>query len=445
MEMYDLAEKIDDLIAENKSLFVKTEPEVPDFTINSKFKIFLFNKNKKLQIEISPDNILKIVGLFDATIFDKDLIERVYFWNIKSFASYFLYFSKKYLNIKSNIIDLKVIEGFLGIKKNAPETFYECIDRIKRSVECKAWQSIYKSIHLPLSLETLPSIETSPLLNEESRRTEFPYYEIEGQNNGRMNCLRKFSKSYLPHNMGPEIKNVLKPKGYESIFLCSDFRHCEVTVLQWLSKDEKLQEILNSGKDLYEIIYEEITGDQCNSENKRNLSKKMFLPVMYGCGSSGLSKNLNIQESAATELIIRIKKRFHTSYDWMQSNQEQAKKGKISDYFGRPRNIEINQSYLARNFCVQGVAATACQEKLIMLNRELDKEKSYIVFSIHDGFGLVCKIKNASETYKIIKEVCEKESNICTGLKMKVEVKFGKKLNQMKVISKKQKGDICKH
>lgn len=436
MEIYFLANELNEFIAENKSLFVKTEPEVPDFTINSKFKIFIFGNKKKLEIEICPENIMTIVGLFDATIFNKDLIKILYFWNIKSFASYFLYFSKKYLKPTSSIIDLKIIEGFLGLKKSAPENFSECINRMKRSVECKAWQSIYKSIHLPLSLETIPSIETSPLLNEESRRIEFPYYEIEGQSNGRMNCLKKFAKSYLPHNMGPEIKSILKPRGYETIFLCSDFRHCEVTVLQWLSKDERLQDILNSGKDLYEVIYEEITGDSCNSENKRNLSKKMFLPVMYGCGTSGLSKNLNIQDSASGELINRIKKRFKTAYDWMQSNQDQAKKGEISDYFGRPRKIDANQSYLARNFCVQGVAATACQEKLIMLNRELDKNKSYIVFSIHDGFGLVCKIKNAHETYKIVKQICEKESDVCPGLKMKTEIKFGKRLNQMKIISK---------
>lgn len=436
MSLEQISEAVSDLLSVNKSLFLKTEPEVPDFTNGSSFKLFLHGNEDYLEFNVNPNTIMGVIAVFDATIFDKNYLDRLYSWNIKALASYFCFFSKKTFFPTTNILDLKIIEGFLGIRKNSPENLVECIDRIKAAVKCKNWTKLYKTIHLPLALRVLPEIETQPLLNEDSKRCEFPYYEIEGQTNGRMNCLRKYAQSYLPHNMGPDVKKTLKPRGYGLRFVCSDFRHCEVTVLQWLSNDLRLKEILDSGADLHEQIYEIVTGDPCNTENKRKLSKKMFLPVMYGCGPSGLAQNLSVAEGVASELISRIKNNFETAWEWMQQKQDQAKNSVIEDFFGRPRRFEENQSYLARNFVVQGVAATACQEKLIMLYNELNKDEARLVFSVHDGLGLVCQTKHAHETFKTIKKVCESESLLCPGLKMKVEVKFGAKLDNMKVLWK---------
>ena len=108
----------------------------------------------------------------------------------------------------------------------------------------------------------------------------------------------------------------------------------------------------------------------------------------------------------------------------------------VYDYFQRPKTLKDNECYLARNFAVQGVAATACQEKLIALHKELNTEKAYLIFSVHDGFGLLCKTEYAQETYKLVKRTCEEESILCPGLKMKVEIKFGARLDEMKVLWK---------
>jgi DNA polymerase I-like protein with 3'-5' exonuclease and polymerase domains len=94
-----------------------------------------------------------------------------------------------------------------------------------------------------------------------------------------------------------------------------------------------------------------------------------------------------------------------------------------------------SESYAARNFVVQGVAATACQEKLVELFGALNNpEKAYIAFSVHAGFGLVVQTNAARETYKSVKEILEAESKLCPGLKMKVQIKFGGRLDSMKVL-----------
>ena len=432
MSVQEAALQITELLENSGSVFIRTEPEVPDFTIRAPFRVIISGLKQKVELEVSPNNIRSIVGIFDATIFNEELLDRIYAWNLKALSTYFHAFVPKFVRPTNKVYDLKVIESFLGIRKNRPENVVEAINRVKIAVKRKNWQSLYKILHLPLSLQVLPSIETTPLLNDATRKSEYPYYEVEGQANGRMNCMKKYTNSYLPHNMGPEARKVLKPQGNNMKFLSADFRHCEVTVLQWLTGDEKLKEILDSGADLHRRIYELVTGDSCNTDTKRDISKLMFLPVMFGCGASMLARQLKVTEEVGIELHSRIRTTFSTAMNWMLEIQEQAKLGLVTDYFGRCRKFGADEGYKARNFRVQGVAATACQEKLVALYKALDGESTHLVCSVHDGYVIACELSKARQAYQTVKSVLESESQLCPGLKMKVQIKFGPRLNNMK-------------
>lgn len=433
MNLYDAAWQLTDLLEGTDQVYLRLEPDVPDFTVRSSFKVVLWGMRQRVELDVSPENILNIVALFDETIFNKERVKRLFVWGLKSFCTYFHAFSPKFVTPSNSIIDLKLIEGFLGVRKNRPENLVEALNRTKIAVQFKDWQRVYKLIHQPLSLRVLPSIETTPLLNDRSRKCEYPYYEIEGQINGRMNCLKKYANSYLPHNMGPDVRQQMRPQGYALRFCTADYRHCEVNVLQWLSGDEILKEILDSGDDLHRRIYEVVTGDTCDTEKKRNLSKKMFLPVMYGCGPKGLATNLDVSESVGEELCRRIYHNFPTATHWMKERQEEAKHGVVYDYFGRPRKFKEGLSYQFRNTAVQAVAATVCQEKLIELWKSLDGV-ARLAFSVHDGYGAICDIPNAKATYQAMKDSLESESKLCEGLSLKVEVKFGSRLSNLKVL-----------
>lgn len=436
MDLYDVAWHLSDILETNRAVFLKLEPEVPDFTISAPFKAIVCGMKDRIEIEVTPQNIMSVVGMFDATIFDKEKVERLYVWNFKSLVTYFHYFTQKFITPSNSLIDLKIIESFLNIVgKKSPENLVEVINRTKLAVQHKGWQTLYKSVHLPLALRVLPTIESTPLLNEAAKRPEHPYYEIEGQINGRLNCLKKFTKCYLPHTMGPDVTSALKPKGYGYRFLYTDFHYCEICVLQWLSKDEVLGEMLETGVDLYSHFYQKVTGDPCDSESKRKKGKMMLIAVIYGSGGAGLAKSLGVPEAIGVELIRRIELTIPTACGWLDEQQRKAKSGQITDYFGRPR--KFTEAYLARNFVVQGVAATVCQELLIELHKVLtNKEDAYIAFSVHDGYGLVVRTQKAREIYKLVKQTLQAESKLCPGLKMKVDIKFGAKLNSMKVLWK---------
>jgi DNA polymerase I-like protein with 3'-5' exonuclease and polymerase domains len=213
-------------------------------------------------------------------------------------------------------------------------------------------------------------------------------------------------------------------------------RHCEVTVLQWLSGDERLKELLDSGKDLHEEIYRLVTGDQNITEAKRDKSKLMFLPVMYGCGARTLAEQIHVPEEVARELIRRIHALFPTARKWLQTKHEEAKVGPVKDYFGRPRRYEEHEAYLVQNFVVQGVAATVCLEKLVEIYRALRGRGISICFTIHDGYGFVVTPDQAVSACKIIKPILESESKLCPGLKLKAQYKYGASLNAMTVLGK---------
>lgn len=440
MEFLEAASQLYDI---SGSVFIKTEPEVLDFTNNASGKLVVYDNIRRIELEVTPDNIMSICGLLDATILDKSRVERLYAWDLKSFCSYVRFFVKKFLSPTNSVIDLKVIENFLGLKQKCPQNLSEVVNRMKVALQCCAtpagaaqgMQQVYKSIHLPLILRVLPFIETIPLLNEATREAVYPFYEIEGQVNGRMNCAAKFAHSYVPHLIRSEVAAVLKPYGYGTVFLTADFRHCEVAVLQYLSNDKNLKSIIESGEDVYRKIYEIVTDHPCDTKKKRDLCKEMFLPVMYGCGPKGLAKNINCSEEVGKKLYVRIARKFSTALSWMLGYQIKAKAGEvITDYFGRPR--QYTESYKVRNFLVQAVAATICQEKLIGLYNALDNESAYIAFSVHDGYSIITKASCAKETYQKVKQILEAESKLCPGLKMKTEIKFGAKLDKMKVLWK---------
>jgi len=431
MNMYDTSWQLADLLEGQKSIFMRTEPEVPDFTDRSSFRILVWSLKQKLEIEVDSNNIASVMSLFNGTLFNKDRVDRLYVWGIKSLYTYLRAFNPKFVKPTVNILDLKIIESFQGVRKNRPENAVEAINRMKLAVQHKNWQKLYTTIHLPLALRVLPAIETTPLLDEISRKPVYPYYEIEGQTNGRLNCLKKYSNSYLPHNMGPDVRESLKPKGDDKRLCTADFKSCEVAVLQWLSGDEQIKKILDSGEDLHRAIYEIVTGDKCDTDKKRNISKKMFLPVMYGCGPKGLAANLDVGASVGAELFQRIRSNFPTATHFMLEKQRDAKHGVVTDYFGRPRKFPEGEAYRFRNTFVQAVAATVCQEKLIALWKSLDGETARLAFSIHDGYGIVCDIPTAKQTYQTVKDTLESESVLCPGLSMKVAIKFGLKLSNM--------------
>lgn len=428
-------EELNKLSEVSDFFYLHLEPEVPDFTINQNFKLIIHGKGK-LEIEVSPGYIQQLATALNDLIFNKTKLS-VLTWNIKPLFSYFNHYLLKNKFVPDTLIyDLFVIENFLGIKDKQPNTLNESLLRFKTIMGLNNWQKIYKKIHYPLIVHTIPNLENNPLLHELDKCAKYSYYEIEGQKNGRLRSFGKFSKSYLPHTLGEDQKKLLKPKERDKIFMLADINNCEVTFLQILSGDKRIKEFLESDKDVYKQIYEVLTGDMCNTDKKRSDCKLIFLPTIYGCGSQTLSENLKVHESIAKDLIKRVNHYFPEALEWVSEQAKQAKKnGNLSDYFGRKRIFDENNYYTSRNFVVQGPAATVCLEKLIEIDNQLDKSAD-LVFTIHDSYGITCYPNQAKDLFYLVKGIVNSESKLIPGLHLNLHAQFGLKLNNLQTFWK---------
>jgi len=422
-----------DLITRNsRVIYLRVTPEIPDFTVSKSCKILISGAKTKVELEISPSNAVTVAGILEASVFDKEFVDTVLTWNIKPFLTYLGYYLSRLIQPSNSLIDLNVIENFLGIPEKPPENLSGAVNRSKRIATYKSWKKVYQTIHLPLILRILPQIETTPLLNEVEKTANYSYYEIEGQKNGRLKCHKAYNRGYVPHTMGDDVKKNLKPRGYENIFMYADINNCEVSVLQWLSQDPSLTSILSTGQDVYSQIYKLITGDDCDTDKKRIMCKLMFLPVIYGCGAKGLSGNLNIPEDTCRELIKRIHIQFATAIGWVLSKQKEFENdGVVVDYHGRPRT-NFEKVHKVRNFVVQAPAATICLEKLILIADAIKPLNAKVAFTVHDGYGVICTTENAKQAFEATKQCVEAESKLCPGLKLGFHAEFGRKLINMK-------------
>ncbi len=431
MTQIELALKLKDI---GRNVYLRCNPEILDFTSGNKAELVVCSQNgQEVRIDLSPKTLIPILGLIDAALFhDKDV--SIISWNLKNYFSYILYHTRNYPDVTCKIIDLKVVEAYLGVRDNAPNDFSEAGERIKKMFQCEGWnkaKDMYFKLHKRLIERVLPSLEAIGLFDAEKRLLMHSYYEIEGQQHGRLKCEKAYSRGYVPHTLSEEMKQKLRPNRANDVFMYFDFNHMEVSMLQWLSGDDRLGQILELEEDLYKVVFKLVTGQDCDTDKRRKMCKAFFLPVVYGMGSQTLVNNLaekleiSISLGMAEKIIDRIYKLFPKSLGWIQNYQDKAE---CSDIFGRRRFFE-DRRHRTRNFVVQSPASLVCLEKLVKLYEELGVY-ARLACMIHDGYVLLVDKTMTKMVAAMAKGILSSESELCPGLKLKVTCKVGQTLEE---------------
>jgi len=370
------------------------------------------------------------------TIFGKD--KKVICFNSKPFFSYILSNKVKASFFEASFYDLNWFFSYNGKRDIKISSRNDLIAIFTEAVSLLSndKNNLYKTIYGRLVAEVLPYIENNYLIDFEEEVKVYPFYKIEGQENGRLSCQMNHRKSYNPHSLGPEIKGNLRPVFPHNIFMIFDYKNMEVSVLAEICKDKNLIKILESGKDFYEEVYRIVIGGE--DKNARSIAKKIFLPIIYGQAHLSLSDQLGIPESTARELINRLRKVFSEAFEFSDNAQDEARNnGYVKDLFSRTRIFNDN-FHKARNFVIQSPAALLCLEKLINLYDGLNKKEAKIVFSIHDGYGISVAKDNFFGLYSGIKAILESDSVLLPSLKLRTSLKIGKNLNEMLEFKRKE-------
>jgi DNA polymerase I-like protein with 3'-5' exonuclease and polymerase domains len=190
---------------------------------------------------------------------------------------------------------------------------------------------------------------------------------------------------------------------------------------------------LDSGEDVYKIIWERITNVKC-TPTLREACKSVFLPIVYGLGADTLTKKLSVDERVAKRLIDKVYAEFPVALSWVKEQQSSVGyDGGVYDRFGRRRRFD-GAEYKIRNFVIQSPASLVCLHKLVKLYYAI-KGLARIAFHVHDGYFVTAHKKDRDKILDICRRALEHPmEELYPGLKLRVSAKVGSRLHQLETV-----------
>ena len=357
-------------------------------------------------------------------------------WSAKDFFSMVKRRTEISMEFGGQVYDLSLISSYLSFEAQRPRGFREAVVLLKALMAHPGWKDFspfYLGVYAPLASSVIPDIETCCLVDNRKRLCVYPLYGIEGQANGRLRATAPTDSNYNPHSMGPDQRASLRPPGYDQVFVHFDYRNMEVNVLQWLSGDEALGDLLEGDGDPYRAIWSTVTRQEA-TEAQRGVCKDVFLPVVFGQGARSLADRLGAKEEIASKIIDRLVSTFPVAFDWV-SSQSPNGDNVATDRFGRRRRFDGRELYKIRNFAVQSPASMICLRKLVRLHGSLSG-LARVCFHVHDGYCVVCDKNDVREVSEVGTSVLEEEDSLFPGLRLKTLCCSGGSLSDLKPIKR---------
>jgi DNA polymerase I len=236
---------------------------------------------------------------------------------------------------------------------------------------------------------------------------------------------------------GREIRKAFKPRNEDFLLLSADYSQVELRLIADMSGDEAMLEAFNNDLDIhkataakiFDIDLEMVTSDQ------RRQAKTINFSIVYGAGSTNLSRQLDIPKSEAKKLIDNyfaeykgLKNYFDDAVHFARTNgyvlTKSGRKRKLRDINSRNSLARSNAERMAINTPVQGTAADLIKIAMIKIDNEIQTRKlnSKMILQVHDE--LVFDM-HKSETEILPELVKDNMENAMPGLKVKIKVDTG--------------------
>ncbi len=198
---------------------------------------------------------------------------------------------------------------------------------------------------------------------------------------------------------GREIRKAFVPRSEAYQIMSADYSQIELRIMASFAKDESMIEAFREGKDIHANTAAKVFGvDLDNVEpNMRRKAKEVNFGIIYGISPFGLSQNLNISRSEATEIIDSYFKQFPAVKQYMDDCVTKAReKGYVETILGRRRYLRnINsRNFTMRSFDernsvnapIQGSAADMIKVAMINIHQWMKAEKlqSKMIMQVHD-------------------------------------------------------------
>ncbi len=185
------------------------------------------------------------------------------------------------------------------------------------------------------------------------------------------------------------------------VFIGSDYSQIELRVLAMLSKDERLIETFESGKDIHARVASDMFGVpiEAVTSDMRRKAKVINFGILYGMGVSALQKNLGSTRAEATEYYENYFKTFPTIAAYLEQTKQFARENGFTEtVFGRRRyfpGISSGAPFLrafaermAVNAPIQGTNADIVKIAIVLIDTDLRNagliDKVHLTLQVHD-------------------------------------------------------------
>ena len=201
-----------------------------------------------------------------------------------------------------------------------------------------------------------------------------------------------------------------------------DYSQIELRVLAELSKDENLLLAYKKDKDLHDLTARKIffkTDEEQVTREQRSIAKVINFSILYGKTPFGLSKELKIPVTDASQYIKTYFEQYPKVKKFLENVLENARQnGFVETLYGTRRyinninssnkNLQAQANRMAVNTVVQGTAANIIKKVMIKLYDEFkNNDDIKMLLQVHDE--LIFEVKDeVSEKYmEKIKEIME--------------------------------------
>ncbi len=240
---------------------------------------------------------------------------------------------------------------------------------------------------------------------------------------------------------GREIRKSFIPRDDKHILVSADYSQIELRLIADISNESAMMDAFINKLDIhrstaakiYNVPYELVNNDQ-----RRN-AKTVNFSILYGAGSTNISRQLGISRTEAKELIDQYFNTYKGLKNYMNKVvQDAIQNGYVTTLLGRKRIVRdinsknalarTNAERVAINTPIQGTAADLIKVAMINISRRFEREKikSKMILQVHDEL-LFDVLKSESNN---VKEIIEYEmKNAIPSLKVPLEVGIGEGMN----------------
>ena len=375
-----------------------------------------------------------------------------------------LKFKKEILNIETKCFEIVGSQFNLGSPKQIGEILFEKL-KIKggKKTPSGAWSTDAETLNFLASsgnalpklllewrgISKLKSTYTDALptfVNKKTKRIHTSY-SMSSTSTGRLSSSDPNLQNIpIKNDEGRMIRSAFIAEPGSSL-ISADYSQIELRIIAHISDDSNLKDAFKNDIDIHSLTASEVFGIPLKDMNQdiRRKAKAINFGIIYGISAFGLSNQLDISRSEASDYIRSYFEKFPSIRDYMETTKEFAKNnGFVKTLFGRKCFIDesINRgpggkAFMERaaiNAPIQGTAADIIKRAMIKIPKYFEKENlgTKMIMQVHDELIFETKDNEIEETMSIVtREMSEAHKPVINlSVDLKVEAASGKNWEQ---------------